>query len=512
MNPADKWTGRTASALQAALRMSNEGFAAHLGIGVRTVASWHEKPDLRQRSEMQQLLDRAYERIGHAERARFAELTGAPTAAPTDPRMDDPNITSALEWIDQHAHWPPGTARRAVAAKTAQLDTQALRDRSTRRSWVTQSDTADALTNYYGTRTGEHGLYTARFGDELVTTSILTCADWLDLDCDLRPASDRFRVATAQPGTDVAIDECTTTAAVHRLAESLAMNTRLVNSPLFRALTLDIAEHQLSGSFGITHFVHYALTMDLLEGELVDAITAGGPLKLPLRDHYLPDLASALSVGDRLCAGGALALTAIARPADPFRGPADYVLLVQERSGNVLNANRRLAVIPKGFHQPLTDVRHDAQIGATLRREMEEELFGRPDIDNTVADSLTADPMHPTLMSEPMRWLMQEPGRLRMETTGFGLNLVSGNFEFASLIVIEDEEFWRQYGGVVAANWESTTLRQYSTTDAELVTELLSDVAWSNEGLFAMTQGLRRLAGIGGERVRLPVIEWEISE
>ncbi|UKD59641.1 transcriptional regulator [Amycolatopsis sp. FU40] len=514
MNPADEWTGRTASALQAALRMSNEGFASHLGIGVRTVASWHQKPDLRPRSEMQQVLDRAYEQVGDAERARFAELTGtAPAETPGDPRLDDdPNIASALEWIDQHAHWSPGTARRAVAAKAAQLDTQALRDRSTRRSWVTQRDTADALAAYYGSRTGDHGLYTARVGTELVNTSVLTCANWLDLDCELRPASDRFRVATAQPKADLGLDERAATAAVHRLAESLAMNTRLVNSPLYRALALDIAEHQLAGSFGTTHFVHYALTLDLLEGELVDAIIAGGPLKLPLRDRYLPNLASVLDVGTRLCAGGALALTAIARPADPFRGEADYVLLVQERSGNVLNAARRLAVIPKGFHQPLTDVRRDAQIGATLRREMEEELFGRPDIDNTVADSLTADPMHPTLMSEPMRWLMQKPGRLRMETTGFGLNLVSGNFEFASLIVIEDEEFWNQYGGVVAANWESSTLRQYSTTDIELLTELLTDVAWSNEGLFAMTQGLRRLAEIGGDRVRLPTIEWEISE
>ena len=34
------WTGRAACALQAALRMSNETFAAHLGIAVRTVAAW----------------------------------------------------------------------------------------------------------------------------------------------------------------------------------------------------------------------------------------------------------------------------------------------------------------------------------------------------------------------------------------------------------------------------------------------------------------------------------------
>jgi DNA-binding transcriptional regulator YiaG len=32
------WTGRTACALQAALRLSNQAFAAKLGVGVRTVA------------------------------------------------------------------------------------------------------------------------------------------------------------------------------------------------------------------------------------------------------------------------------------------------------------------------------------------------------------------------------------------------------------------------------------------------------------------------------------------
>jgi len=39
---------------------------------------------------------------------------------------------------------------------------------------------------------------------------------------------------------------------------------------------------------------------------------------------------------------------------------------------------------------------------------------------------------------------------------------------------------------------------------------LIIDVAWSNEGLFAMMQGLRRLADIGGRRVNLPPIAWEI--
>jgi hypothetical protein len=97
-----------------------------------------------------------------------------------------------------------------------------------------------------------------------------------------------------------------------------------------------------------------------------------------------------------------------------------------------------------------------------------------------------------------------------MECTGFGLNLVSGNFEFASLIVIDDEEFWPQYGGQVEANWESSTLRRYSSLDITLLTELIGEVTWSNEGLFALLQGLRRLSQISGHRVNLPAIDWEI--
>jgi hypothetical protein len=32
---------------------------------------------------------------------------------------------------------------------------------------------------------------------------------------------------------------------------------------------------------------------------------------------------------------------------------------------------------------------------------------------------------------------------------------------------------------------------------------------WSNEGLFALLQGFRRLAIIGGDRAELPTVEWE---
>jgi hypothetical protein len=78
---------------------------------------------------------------------------------------------------------------------------------------------------------------------------------------------------------------------------------------------------------------------------------------------------------------------------------------------------------------------------------MEQELFGRADVDSTVTRHMSAVPMHPSRLSEPMRWLNDSADALRMECTGIGLNLVSGKYEFASLIVIDDEEFWWRFGG-----------------------------------------------------------------
>jgi hypothetical protein len=72
------WTGREACALQAALRMSNVGFAGRLGIGLSTVKDWHDRPSLRPRPETQRILDTTLARASAAERERFAALLGQP--------------------------------------------------------------------------------------------------------------------------------------------------------------------------------------------------------------------------------------------------------------------------------------------------------------------------------------------------------------------------------------------------------------------------------------------------
>lgn len=525
MDQVTNWTGRTACALQAALRLSNEGFAERLGIGVRTVAAWHQKPSLRPRPEMQQVLDTALDQASPAIKERFSVLLGPAPHTDAKPQENgktadaerrlssDPSIGSALDRLDQYAGWEPGTARREVAFRLARLDVRDLQDRANRQRRIAQARMAEALGDYYRGRANGHGRYSAHYGqDSEIGTSVLTHPGWLDLGRPLTEVSDRLTL-TNVADTDLSFDEQAASAAAQRLAETLAMGTRLVDMPLYRLLDIDISQGVIAGSMGVTQFARYALTMDLLEAELIDALCASIPPRpgsLPLRDRYLPNLASVLDIKGRLCAGGMGALCAIARPSSPYRGPADYVLLVQERSGDVINAAHRLAVIPKGFHQPMTDFRTDARLGATLLREMEEELFGREDTDNTLIKPYPADPMHPMRLSEPMRWLMESPGRLRMECTGFGLNLVSGNFEFAAVLVIDAEDFWSRYGGQIEANWESMSLRQYSSLDCESLAELVHDPAWSNEGMFALLQGLRRLKQIGGSRVNMPAVEWQI--
>ncbi|WP_156960180.1 transcriptional regulator [Amycolatopsis taiwanensis] len=418
-------------------------------------------------------------------------------------------LASAFEWLDKRAGWIPDTARRKVSARAAKLDTGNTLDRRARRARVDRGQVARALLNYYGDRLPGHDPYRVRCDGRLMSMSVVTRRGWLDVASPLDAEHERLELVSTEHGGEV-LDDIGARRAVDRLAEAVALGVRVTDSQVYRLLEVGVEHGSLSGALGVAPFIEYALTADLLEGELVDALATVGEARrdeLPLRGRYLPDLKSVFDVSGRLCAGGALALCAVARPTDPYRGKADYAILVQERSGSVLNSAGRLSVIPKAFHQPLKDVRADVSIRSTLLREMEEELFGRSEVDSTLGGQRAAAPMHPHRLSEPMRWLMEEPDRLRIECTGFGLNLVSGNYEFAGLIVIEDEEFWPLYGGHVEANWESAGLRVYSSLDRELTNQTITDETWSNEGLFALLQGFRRLAEIGGERVNLPVVE-----
>ncbi|MGW3145843.1 hypothetical protein ACWDG1_14405 [Streptomyces sp. NPDC001177] len=524
MDVVDTWTGQNASALKRAFRETNEGFASRLGASARTVAAWSADPTLVPTAEIQRALDTMLFQATSDVKARFALLVGGPEQAesahaasrqptPAQQRLaKDPHIAAAVSWLDSSFSWTPASARERVTEELAALNPHLVEARARQLAEVTREQAAEATQNYYRAGFGRWRPYEVRVSGHVLKTTILTQDAWLDLAQPVGGGQDRFEYRPSSR-REMKLSRSVAEEAARSLAEAVHKGSQIVNSEIYSLTSLAVQPGIVSGSLEVIDFVQFALTLNLLESELMRSVAAGAtgrPSAMPIRDELLPDVAAVLDFDQRVCAGGALALTAIARPRGRSNDP-DYLLLVQERSGSVLNANRRLAVIPKAFHGPMADYGEDARFSATLEREMEEELFGRTDVDSTVGAQLHADPMHPSLLSPPMRWLVDRQGgdAWRMESTAVGVNLVSGNYEFASLIVIDDEEWWVKYGGQVRANWESSGLHRYSSRDTARLESLAVDPRWSNEGLFAFTQGCRRLAAIGGERVRMPSIKLE---
>ena len=510
--------------------MTHEGFAAKLGTSVRGVAKWSAEPDVVPVTELQRALDTMLSQSTEDTKSRFRMLQTSPSQIAisaannsaalqddlaSDLKLDhDPATADLLDWLDTHAGWNAGTARSRVRATLNTRDEQRSRALARARANVPRSEIAATLGRFYDVAGSDMITFSANVGGEgRADTSIVTRPEWLDLRLVLGVGDDQLRLRSASPASERPVDGLVADAAVERIAHMVAMGTRFANRPLYQLCQLEVGDRRLSGEVALTDFTTYALTMDLLEHETLDAIVnAGNSTTLPLRSRLLPSLDVVKDIGSRLCVGGPLALFAAARPGSRIRGgEPDYMLLVQQRSDHVINAARRLAVIPKSFHEPLIDFSDDAQLSATLERELEAELFGREDVDATIGMHRHAEPFHLTRLSEPMRWLIDhtDPGQWRMECTGFGFNLVSGNFEFASLIVIDDEEWWSRYGGHVEANWETQGLRRYSSRDRASLANLVHDEAWSNEGLFAFVQGLNRLGETGGDRVKLPAIRVE---
>jgi Helix-turn-helix domain len=436
-----------------------------------------------------------------------------------------------IEWIAEHSNLSVREAHDRLAIRIGEIQNlpESVRhQRAYTRGRLTRDQLVAALERYYAASSHEdHGLYKARVGGHALVTSVLTKPGWLQARVSLGTPAEHFQYIppTAAPILTPLLEGELLDAAIDRLAQAELSTTVLVNNPIYQLLRVAIQPGRLRATVTLVDFATYALTMDLLEAELVDALadlsghlaattTRDRRLRLPLRDARLPSVSHALDFQRRICAGGPVALLAAARPRGlAGRRPADYALLVQERSPRVLNVVGRLAVIPKAFHGPMVEPSAEADLYSSVQRELEEELLGRDELGNVFDEGLRkVDPFHTDLLSEPLRWLLdhQDPSAYRLECVGFGVNLLTGNYEFPCLIVINDEEWWARFGGQIEANWEIRQVRLHSSRDAGGLQDLILDPRWSNEGLFAFLEGLRRLAELDtAARVTVPEIDAE---
>lgn len=407
-----------------------------------------------------------------------------------------------VAWVAAHADVSFERACETVAEAAQQIARSTAHRHGLGSSRIDRARLADAVAGYYG---HPDGLYVARVASSVIELSILSRPRWTLRSIALGGDAEHCRLTDWGTGPAIRLTAQQARSALDRLATAEAANTVLVDNPLYRLVALDMDGDDIRADFGCTDFATYALTSDLLEAELCRVVHDGGRdvriASTPLRDAWLPTTEAVLSFDRRICVGGPVCLVAIA-------DGAHYHLLVQERSGQVLNGPGTLATIPKAFHQPTVDTFGETSLSTTIERELEEELLGRSDLDQLVSEGQRrAAPLHPENASEPMRWLHHHPLAWRMECTAFGINLVTGNYEVACLVAIHDPTWWSKFGHVVEANWEALRLRRYSSVDADGLAELALDPRWSNEGLFAFIAGLRRLAEVDAERVRLPGME-----
>lgn len=505
-----EWTGREADALRTALRLTNEEFADTLGVSPRAVAKWRSGGDGSISLQVQRMFDTVLDRATPAQRERFEQLTGLASGVPdaTDElraRLDAAtNLHSALNWLQSEGDRDAAAGVLAAAARLGTANGPRWRVAETDRSAV-----AAKLHQFYADGFAEQRPVRVGLGDADIDLTVLSSADWLGSVVDLqadeegpRFTYDHDAVAVPQPESDLWRNVAET-----RLAECLVQDTRFIDGQLYRMTAWEsVAGEGVRASFTLGSFAQYALTVDLLEAETFAAVQAGGDV-LALRQLLMPTVDSVLTPSSRNCMGGPLALTAFARPA-AGRRPADFALLVQERGAKVLNASKRLAVIPKCFHEPTSEPTWDVSVATSLHRELEEELFGKPEVDTTLGRRRIIDPMHPDLLTDPMRYLVDAGGEVwSAENIGFGFNLLTGNYEFPCLVAVHDEGFWQCCGGEVEANWESERISLVSSRDEAGLRSLMLNPAWSDEGLFAFLLGLRRLHELHPERVALPDFE-----
>jgi hypothetical protein len=130
------WSGGRADLLRQAFRMSNESFAEHLTVSVRTVANWRGHPDVIPRPAIQDLLDAALERAPDRVKAQFALLIGESEASNQAGHLEsfetslsatsgaDIEGSELLESIDSHIHEIVALDNRFGGADLLRLSTR----------------------------------------------------------------------------------------------------------------------------------------------------------------------------------------------------------------------------------------------------------------------------------------------------------------------------------------------------------------------------------------------------
>lgn len=282
------------------------------------------------------------------------------------------------------------------------------------------------------------------------------------------------------------------------------------NQPIYRLLEVGLKESQLTISFSTKpgeDFFRYRVGAGALEQEILQGLVeTNGDVKelckrreelLARRVVLLPDAKAVACFSKRMCVGGIHAVIAIFREEEN-----DYVIPIQRRSKEVAGGQGLLGPIPEAYHQPMISSEEERDFMWTFRRELYEELMGGIEVERK-----TKHLCYDWYMGkEPLASFMKEQPHL--EITGFGFNLVSGNYEVTMLCVVQNGDFWSNHKGQLITNWEASLINEpfLSTSQEDKILDIIRRKDWTGSGLYSVARGLKRLSEIDPDRVKLPDI------
>jgi DNA-binding SARP family transcriptional activator len=430
-------------------------------------------------------------------------LTYTPNLRPSADRRRNArgplSVRPLIEWLAEAAAVSPSAIEREVRAhmdRLAEPGPDALEERRYRRRRVPREAVTRTLIEYYGEDELERfGLGPFRFHvhDHVRTLGVVSRPEWTRANVPLGEPGERCLLIPSSAGSMVTpLSPHLLQPSIVCLAEAEHCHQNVWDDDIYRLAQIHLSADTLRASFALDRFVHYALTLSLLEHELLDALAAHdndpsfvlshAETALPLRKAYLPDAESLAQVSTRLCAGGIATLFVHAVDEGEYRA------ILHRRSQKVFKRTGRLSVVPQAWHQPVWDPQAEVCLSTTVERELEEELLGRKEVTRG-EDLQVLDPYHLASRTPQMRWLLENRAAWHRECTGLSINLLTGTYDFSCLIVISDPTF-----GQLWPNWETerTIPLSLRPSNIQRVREKALDASWVDEALFAFFRGLRR--------------------
>lgn len=463
MDVMASWTGREAHILRRALRMSTESFADHLGIAVRTVAYWSQKPDTVPQPVAQEALDTVLAQAPEPTRAQFMQLLSADKAStPTSGanyRADETNkavLANHQEWLTVRRNL--GNNRAELTRLAAQLYPPSARLGSTSilmpEDWRLRTPVPLASVKLLWQESAPVPAITGQH-EETIPLRPLTAPGQRytryhravrDLD---RPRLFENRLCYRLLGARIADDGD---------SQSIGMNLTLGNMCYFDMI--DVGE-------ALAH--ELALTAVDSQGNVnPDRVTWDNlPFRRLARDPFdLADYPLMLSVSTLTIRRSTAGTT---------------FLLLRRNPAKVAIAGGMLSVFPTGVFQPASVASApnspDFDLWRNVMREYSEEYLGNPehDGDGPPIDYENAEPFR--TLDNALR-----EGKISVSCLGIGIDALNYVGDVLTVAIYQADFFDQMFGNMVEENDEGNVERQAYNFDGQTIERLLNDEPFAPSG------------------------------